>query len=48
VFFTSAVRGVMPVASIDGVARAPGAATRAILTRYRARLARCAARVSLL
>jgi branched-chain amino acid aminotransferase len=48
VFVTSAVRGVMPVASIDGVARAPGAATRAIIARYRDRLARCAARVSLL
>jgi branched-chain amino acid aminotransferase len=38
IFVTSAVRGVMPVASLDGVARLPGAVTRLLTERYRARL----------
>jgi branched-chain amino acid aminotransferase len=39
VFVTSAVRGVMPVASIDGVVRIPGPVTRMLVERYRYRLA---------
>ncbi len=38
IFVTSAVRGVMPVASLDGVARLPGPVTRLLTERYRGRL----------
>lgn len=38
IFVTSAVRGVMPVASLDGVARLPGPVTRLLAERYRGRL----------
>jgi branched-chain amino acid aminotransferase len=38
IFVTSAVRGVMPVAALDGVPRRPGAVTRLLTERYRARL----------
>lgn len=37
IFVTSAVRGVMPVAALDGVGRLPGPVTRLLTQRYRGR-----------